>query len=277
MRRVLGRRLGTGWALVTIVVIAAGTSCADEATSSTDAVLPSVIPADLVDQASRFVYDEEPGAGSFTILGLPGEHPFGSRDAAVELVLGAGSQALDANTTVRGGAPAVLTETAVPGGTSRSVTWNENDDRVTLRSLTLETDALLDLVDQLVIADGQVNLDEAASDLRVRGVVPLPIYSSGYGIDYGNDERYISVDVHPTSGDELMLYQWGPTEPATVEGREVLRFLADRGALPGYVFEYEPGLMVKIVGSVSDAELRAAVMSVGPVDHEQVESIPTSD
>jgi hypothetical protein len=57
----------------------------------------------------------------------------------------------------------------------------------------------------------------------------------------------------------------------------VLRFLADRGAVPGYVFEYEPGLMVKIVGSVSDDELRAAVSSVGPVDQNQIESIPISD
>lgn len=155
--------------------------------------------------------------------------------------------------------------------------WSESDASVTVRSLTLETAALLQLVDALEIDGGEVTVDHAASGLRVLGVVPLPIYSSGYGITYGEGERYLNVDVHPTSGDELMLYEWGPTEPTTIDGRDVLRFLADRGAVPGYVFEYEPGLMVMIVGSVSDDELRAAVDSIGPVDHEQIESIPISD
>jgi hypothetical protein len=170
----------------------------------------------------------------------------------------------------------LVTEDSIPGGTSRAVAWNEQADiRVTVRSFTLSRTDLLLLVEAISITNGTVSIDKSASDLRVVGVVPLPIYTSGYSVTYGGGDRYLTVDVHPTRGDEMVLYEWGPSESATIDGRVVLHLLAERGAIPGYVFEYRPGLTVKVTGGVSDDELRKAVSSLQPINDDKYTAIPT--
>ena len=252
-------------------------ACSGSSTTTVSRVLPTVVPSDLVYQVRKHVYAEPPGAGSFTIVGSAGSKPFGSRDAMVEVDLRTSSTPLDGRDRIRGGVSALVTEDSVPGGTSRAVAWNETPDmRVMVRSLTLTRTELLQLVEAISITSGTVSIDASASELRVIGTVPLPIYTSGYSVTYGTGDRFLNVDVHPTSGDELTLYKWGPSEPATIGGRAVLHLLAERGAIPGYVFEYRPGLMVKVTGAVSDEELRQAVGSLHPIDDNKYSAIPTS-
>lgn len=243
-----------------------------EGDESVQRVLPSAVPADLVGEATRYEFSEAPNAASFTILGLAGEEPFGARDAVVELVWRLGETEVDDDTTVRDGRPADVEELTVPGGRSASVTWIEDSMQVTVRSRTLDADALLPVVEALEIDGREIDVADDIG-LEVVGVVPLPIYDSGYSVDYGEGERYLRVDVHPASGDEMLLYAWGPTEPATIDGRQVLRLLADKGAVPGYVLEYAPGLIVRIEGSVTDDELRAAVSSLEPITDVELASI----
>lgn len=249
--------------------------CSADNSAPASRVAPANVPADLAGQVSKFVFNEEPRAGSFTILGLPGGSPFGNKDAVIEIDEHS-TAAIQAGDTVRGGVPAAVAETSIPGGTSRSVAWKEDGATlVTARSLTLDMSELKALVEDLTISnDHDVSLSKSEAGLRVLGVVPLPIYSSGYSITYGSGDRYLSIDVHPTSGDEMLLYEWGPTEADSIDGRSVLRFRADRGAVPGYVFEYRPGLIVKVEGSVSDEELRSAVSSLHPIDDDQYANIP---
>jgi len=271
--RVLGTR--RSWVILLLgSLVVAGCSNGDK--DADENVLPSAVPSDLVGDATRFVFDEAPDAGSFTLLGSPGDEPFGKTDAAVELVWRPDSTEIDDNATVRDGRPADVQQVSVPGGQSASVTWMEDGDTlVTARSRTLDASQLVDVVEALAIDGHEVHVDNDPFGLGVVGVVPLPIYDSGYSVTYGHDDRYLNVDVHPTSGDEMLLYSWGPTELATVDGREVLRLLADQGAVPGYVFEYRPGLVVKVDGSVTDDELRAAAGSLAPVSDDALASIAT--
>ena len=250
-------------------------SCSDRSASSALRVLPSVIPSDLVGQASKFVFAEQPGAGSWTLFGLAGSDPFGSQDALVEVVLHSSDPPVTGSDTVRGGRAAAFSEHDGLEGTMRSLSWNENPStRVTVDSFTLDKAQLKQLVEGLKVTGDKVTGNGTGSQLRVVGVVPLPIYTSGYSVTYGAGDRFLNVDVHPTSGDELLQYRWAHGVPATVNGRAVIQLLAERGAIPGYVFEYRPGLTVKIDGSVSDAELRAAVSSVRPVSDDQYAAIP---
>ncbi len=249
--------------------------CSTDKSAPVSRVAPADVPADLAGQVSKFVYNDEPGAGSFTILGLPGGSPFGYKDAVIE-INDHSIAVVQAGDTIRGGVAAVVAETSIPGGTSRSVAWNEDGTTLlTASSLTLDMSELKALVEDLTIShDHDVSLSKSEAGLRVLGVVPLPIYTSGYSITYGSGDRYLSIDVHPTSGDEMLLYEWGPTEADSIDGRSVLRFRADRGAVPGYVFEYRPGLIVKVEGSVSDDELRAAVSSLHPISDDDYADIP---
>lgn len=276
--RVRGLSSG-GFVYLTVAVVAVCglVSCSGSSTTSVSRVLPSVVPNDLVGQMGKHVYSDVPGAGSFTIIGGAGNKPFGSKDAVVEIDLHSTIAPITGVETIRNGVPASVTEDSIPGGTSRAVSWNENSDtRVTVRSLTLGRTELLGLVAAISIAHDTVSIDTSASDLRVVGIVPLPIYTSGYSVTYGGGDRYLNIDVHPTSGDEMALYEWGPSEPATVDGRAVLHLLAERGAIPGYVFEYRPGLIVKVTGGVSDEELRKAVSSLQPIADDKYSAIPTT-
>ena len=269
-----GESRGRSVAVLAMLGLAA---CSGSSATSVSRVLPSVVPLDLVGQVRKYVYAERPDGGSFTIIGSAGSKPFGSADAVVEVDLHSAVTSIDDGNTIRSGQSAMVTENSVPGGTSRSVVWNENlDTRVTARSLTLSRAQLLQLVDALAIANDTVSIDASASTLRVVGTVPLPIDTSGYSVTYGTGDRYLNVDVHGTRGDELTLYRWGPSEPATIGGRAVLHLLAERGAVAGYVFEYRPGLIVRVAGSVSDEELRQAVVSLRPIDDDTYSAIPTS-
>ena len=250
-------------------------ACSTDTSAPVSRVAPASVPVDLDSQVSKFVYGNKAAAGSLTIIGLPGGSPFGRKDAVIEID-DQSTISITAGDTIRGGVPAEVAVTSIPGGTSRSMTWNEDGTTlVTARSLTLGMSELKALVEDLTISDDhRVSLGTSEAGLRVLGVVPLPIYTSGYRITYGSGERYLSIDVHPTSGDEMLLYEWGPTESDSVAGRSVLRFRADRGAVPGYVFEFRPGLIVKVEGSVSDDELRAAVTSLHSINDDEYANIP---
>ncbi len=194
-----------GVSLTVALVAVAG--CSTDNSAPVSRVAPVDVPSDLAGQVSKFVYSDAPGAGSFTIIGLPGGSPFGRKDAVIE-INDHSTTAIKAGDTIRGGVTAEVAETPIPGGTSSSVTWNEDGTTlVTARSLTLDMSELKALAEDLTISDtNEVSLDRSDAGLRVLGVVPLPIYTSGYSITYGSGDRYLSIDVHPTSGDEMLLY-----------------------------------------------------------------------
>jgi len=262
---------------VGVLGLAAPASCSNDADTPIERVLPSVVPSDLAAHARQFIYAEEPGAGSWTLFGRSGSDPFGAQDALVEVVLQSSDPPIEGAESVRGGHPASFSEHSVPGGSMRSLTWNEgNSSLVTVRSFTLDKAQLMELAEGLTITGDRVTSVASPAELHVVGVVPLPIYTSGYSVTYESGDRSLHVDVHTTSGDELLQYRWAGGVPTTVDGRDVIQLLAARGATPGYIFEYRPGLTVLMNGSVSDEELRAAVASLQPISADQLAAILTS-
>jgi|JI9StandDraft_2_1071091.scaffolds.fasta_scaffold330191_2 hypothetical protein len=142
--------------------------CSTDNGAPVSRVAPADVPADLAGQVSKYVYNDEPGAGSFTIIGLPGSSPFGHKDAVIE-INDHSTAAIQAGDTIRGGVAAAVAETSIPGGTSRSVAWNEDGTTlVTARSSTLDISELKALVEDLTISNDHAIHSSRSTPIRCK-------------------------------------------------------------------------------------------------------------
>ncbi len=173
------------------------------------------------------------------------------------------------NTLLSDGKPAMFKENPF----TNSLTWRgDGNEFMFLQSRTLGERELLEIADGGIVDDG--DLTSTADEWPVVGAVPLPVYVDGYSVSYDLEPPFIrSVFITTTKrrGDRMLLAEYGPTEPAEIEGfADARRFIPELGTLPGYILERDD-LVIEVTGDLTDEEFLEVIASLRPAKPDEFE------
>lgn len=237
--------------------------------------LPLLVPTGLEGQLRNSGWDPVPGREVHTYFGQSGERPFEQRDVNI-VVHEPTPYDRDWIDTVRDGLPAERFADQVWDRTSRRLVWYEDGRFMAAWSWTLSDPELTAFVDDLQISNGEPETADNPMYLDKIGQVQFPIYEEGYNLkaESTQEDRAVYVSVHRSQPDEMTTFAWGPTVADRVGASPALRFLPERGALAGFIWEYSSGVIVEVTGwNATEDELREVAESVLEVTQEDFDAI----